>query len=313
MATTPGGYTPEPRAYEDAIALSEAIDAFHAAVVDPLEILGFDLETTMGEVSFPAGFPPAAPAARGDPYYVDTNDKFQAAMLVRQFLVIRARGVRSVSWFTFKQGSWDGTTAGWTSNNWTTGLHNDIGVGVTAKNGAWRRPAWFALRRLVWLLGRCRRDGVTLLQNHQGLTLIRLTFRGSGLSVGPGGLPLSRAYRFGYVMWLDQFADDVNYHSGADLAPAPVADVYVDGSRVADTSGMDLLSLVPDVTHAALGLGADADGDGYDDATPNWSWTGWDRALDRLSSGLRLRKADPLTVIAPVCFLSNNILMSASF
>jgi hypothetical protein len=326
--TAQGIFLSEPWRYADARRLGEAVDTFNADVLQELEAAGFDVGVSVGEIAFPATWPLGLVASDVQaPYYQHASELLQAAMLVRMLLVLRAKRVDHVYWFCHylkPSSSSGGYPLTWNSEYQATGLRNDLSppqvrYSEFQSRGAYPRPAWYAFRRLVWLLGQTSaRFGISIPVNGNGLTAIRLRFR-YPIRIGPDGRELQSSYKYAWVIWVDQFADSSCLH------PAPDERTYAPvGAYLSDTAGTgyQYLSLVPEVTvdFAARTV----DGNGYKDVSEvDWNWgssniidPAWRAAVDTMYGETHtdegtsflyftVRKCDPHVAIAPVCILTN--------
>ncbi len=309
--------------YQDAVRLAADADRFRTVVIDGLRPAGFELACTVGEVGFPAVFPAISPApvprdTITAPLYEGTNPLLHAGMVARYLLLFRTLGVARMSWFCPylkpSRALSDGSIAAWTSPVAGSGLHNDVAlpdqVDDFARLAAWRRPAWFTYRRVAWLLSLAE-DAGTIMFNAAGTTVIRYRLR-DRLSMMPGA---RWRYRYLWVAWLDQYADDDCLH-GAH-APGDDATDAVGPTRVSvlfydsQGHGYEQVSLVPDVGPGDVS--GEVDDNGYRQVTPrDWYWTGWDGAVNWLGElagddtrfiGLDLAQADPDHAPAPVALL----------
>jgi hypothetical protein len=322
-----GSSEDRPYLYFDAERLQRDVEAMRAEVVEPLAAVGFNLTISIGEIGFAATWPSATPVGEiSDNYYTGSNALFQGAMLLRLLAVARAAGVAHIYWFChyLKPATADGTSPSrWAGEVMASGLHNDLhdppGTNYTifASTGAWRRPSWFAFRRLTWLFEQARTHGVRLYTNERGLTAIRFRMR-SPLTHGPTGqaLGIDVSFEYAWVLWLDQYSDSACLHPGGDGLP-PSVTVFL--WNMAETS-YAFLPIVPAVEPDSV------DGDratyeykpaivdwyfGYDIRDPEW------RNAVRPGHGVRmnsrgvsyiqltLSQADPADAPNPVCILTN--------
>lgn len=279
--------------YATAEALQAALTTFRQAVVDALAAdPGVAVATTVGAVGFP-GYDPGDPDFHktahctdtevldgeqtwGTESYAGTSPVFQAAMLVRYAALLRALAVEQVGVFCFgnRAACHSGTGPPYFMPTWSNfdgmGLFNELHPGTatfTQHLHAWRQPAWYALRRLAWLLGAAGSAPV-LVHNADGLTVLRLDFPG-GLSRGPDGEALP-GYRYGYLVWLD-VPGDLKHGD-----PVPEAEVSF-WSLDSMATNYALLPVVPEVAPSSIVEALDRPG-GYRATEPEWRWPGWDAA-----------------------------------
>lgn len=279
--------------YATAEELQAALVTFRQEVVDALAAdPGVAVATTVGAVGFP-GYDPGLPQAhRTDSCtatevvkdrvawdtesYAGTSPVFQAAMLARYATLLRALAVDQVGVFCFgnRTACHAGTGPPYLMPTWSNfdgmGLFNELYPGTatfTQHLHAWRQPAWYALRRLAWLLGAAGSAPV-LVHNADGLTVLRLDFPG-GLSRGLDGDALP-GYRYGYLVWLDVPGD---LKHGDPVPEAEVSFLSMD----AMATNFALLPLVPEVVTSSTFEALDRAG-GYRATEPEWRWPGWDAA-----------------------------------
>lgn len=271
--------------YQDAAGLAAALRTFDERVVTPLEAEGFRLERTVGAIGFPAYDPgePGDHRTRGcdDPEparstswdthaYAGTSTALQAAMLVRHVAWLRALGVAQVGVFSFGQRDVCYASEGpphampaWKAFD-GMGLHNelyDASAGGSYRRGrqCWRRPAWYALRRLSYILrsGGAGAEPPEVLHDGEEDGLVVLRFPVGGLGLGLEGATWTGTERtptHAWLAWLDQYA--AAEEGWVDLWSSDVLDVEVAG----------LVPTVPAVTPWAL-----ASEDGYREVRVDWS------------------------------------------
>ena len=306
--------------YGDAEALEEAVETVYSLLILPLEDEGYSLTLSIGEIGFPAAWPEGTPDADIIAlFYEGATEEFQGAMMVRSASLLRALGVDHIYWFThllepMTKGR-DGVINRWGSEVAATGLHNDLSQPGVAPyddfqaRGAYRRPTWYAYRRLVWLFGQCGAHGVTREHNSTGVTAIRLNFSGR-LRVGPDGAYLQRAWKYAWIIWVDQYADSVCLHSWAAERRDDAFVILYDS----EGASYELLPLVPSVSVDWEERAVDANGyKAVDDV--DWHPAGWDGALASAVEEVEgnhfhklqftIRKASPETAFAPLCILTN--------
>lgn len=293
--------------YLDECHLGALSMEFDTRVLTPLAS-----EFTLGRTLGASGFPSRQPSAPGDnsSFYADASGPEQAAMLIRRLATARGLGFEVASWFTFLNGPKSATELVTSLQTFDTmSLHNDVNDGHHKQgDNAWPRPAWFAYRRLMWLLSVA--PDVEVASAERGFVILRFTAAGAGIALSPEGEAYHAPFKYAYMAWVDQ-------HSGA-------AEINPDGTRsgggsfeLVDVSGADApshaLSMVPSVS-APTG---DVDENGYAVVTPDWHWAGWNAAA-RVSSvngtfdgggftiiSVDVAVADPQANIAPLLLLSN--------
>ena len=205
------------------------------------------------------------------------------------------------------------------------GLRNDLYSGTRYRRSfdSWRRPSWFAYRRLVWLLGQA--SSVELLHNSGQVSLVRLTSTvGFRLPVDPessGSVdwdpgshgPSDAPWRYAYVAWMDQIA-------------AAGRRWYLE-LWDPEGAGYDLLSMVPsvqpyveiDISSGAVNPPADPNGFAGGEAV-DWHWPGWGwptiKTLARDGGQQITVQLRPLDNAAdrpaPICLLTDAVLAEES-
>lgn len=201
-----------------------AFDAgsFVQVVVDGVRAkLGVDLGWSVSAMGYPSNHPQNIVLEKADDQEaVYTNPQLQAASLVRMTLLFRALGAKRVLWHThmsnvsrdYKKLPGDQAPA-WLLYS-GMGLRADIAHSEdewTMEDGSYLgahsavpRPAWFAFRRLVWLLSTTK--SVEQVYADQGVSILKLTATsrgfGSPYAVSAG---LER-YPHAFVFWVDPFA-----------------------------------------------------------------------------------------------------------
>ncbi len=184
-------------------------------VVTPLQAIGVVTTIHVGEMGFQA-VGPAVPTSSSEEYYSPANETYQAGMAVRWFSTWSALGAGSAIWFTHTGGASDTSD---TSGTWGKyqgmGLHGDTYDSADTANPTYsaaaygyRRPIWYALRRLNYLLSQCDSSGFQVYYADRGAVVItmqaRSTFR---FSDGDGGT-VDTGLQFGAIAWVDEFADE---------------------------------------------------------------------------------------------------------
>ncbi|MFZ5479296.1 MAG: hypothetical protein ACOZNI_21200 [Myxococcota bacterium] len=196
-------------------------DDFVEEVVERLtREFGLTLTWDVSEVGFHAEKPPeevmvasrAEVDAGGDPtarWNTHATPEMQAGMLFRYVVSILSRGPEMLLWHTFMSRIAErGLASGTEIEGWT--IFAAMGVRVDAidtennnfdrERHAFRRPSWYAFRRLVWLLQET--STISVLVNDGNAMLLRLraadAFRSS----------IHDSYRYAYLAWVDQQASE---------------------------------------------------------------------------------------------------------
>lgn len=280
--------------YRDQAALADYCAYFAAEVVDALAADGFTLTISVGSFSFPAGYANVYSALRSAAFYDGATPVLQAGLLVRLTATLFACGVERIAWFTHDVGpaemSANDTFVAWTEPSTTNSLRNDLfGVGTYngvayptdarrfATEGAWRRPAWYALRRFIGIASYVATGAAELASTDSGIDgFMAIRFELSP-RVDLGGVGLHATYRYAWLLWVDQYAP------GPCLPGAPsltMVDVSL-GTNARLTYA--ILSPIPDVV-PSVATGADLDDVGYCGVDEvDWEFEGWDAALWGLS------------------------------
>jgi len=250
-------YETDGRLYSDVSTLKIMLGELHRA--------GYSLTWVVSEVGFHVRNNPNqnADGSLAQPYNPEASPEFQAGELVRRLLLLlHALGAERVSWHTFMS---DIAPSSWSLFS-TTGLRNDYGGAFSQSANAWRRPSWFAYRRLLWLLSHADKlDTVTTgsglvqiveLRSDKGFPIpYDLEFQTLAVIKGP-----QRRYKRAYVAWMDQEAE-ASYRYRFTL--------WDEGQ-----AGYRLLSMVPSDTKPTV---ASQDANGFATGeTVDWEWNGWD-------------------------------------
>ena len=232
-------------------------------VVTPLRAIGVVTTIHVGEMGFQAVGPANPQHNVTEEYYSPANETYQAGMAVRWFSTWSALGAGSAIWFTHIGGASDTSdTSGAWGKYQGMGLHGDTYDSADPANPTYsaaaygyRRPIWYALRRLNYLLSQCDSSGFQVYYADRGAVVItmqaRSTFR---FSDGDGGTGDTRL-KFGAIAWVDEFADEPHtlYATTDVVRPA--------GGGISlfykNLNNFEYVSLAPDVTTAA---GTDANG-----------------------------------------------------
>ncbi len=347
--------------YQDEQAIGDAARRMVALVVSPLREMRYDIAWSIGAMCFPALAPDPMEGDKyftdenpdypdGNPEYLTTNPEYQAGILARRMLYAKALpdGPDIVTWYTFMAdlacGEFREERTTW-SRYTATGLRNEIygavpGGQQTARINdvrtaadfyygcdAFRRPSWFTLRRVAWLLQRAERAELLYQDEHR--YVLRLTashsfeeelqlldvsgaedapWREASESWAPSsqrerpnaGGAASVAYKYAYVAWFDQ--QPGRGKSLEDSFSFWLADASEDGYQ--------LLPLVPEVTYD-MSCG-DTDANGYPDCeTVSWGDGFTDATVqehDKLGDFAVLQVTVPRASPAnpgPVCVLCN--------
>lgn len=203
----------------------------------------------------PAGFPAEQPAApdRSDVSWSSfASPMTQAGMVVRLLLTALSQGAEIASWHTHLAGIKGRLGDGWTKYQ-AMGVRDDLSAGAIedfrADTDAFRRPSWYAFRRLSALLS----GGTTVELIHSSSThlVVLLLSRSTGFSeTAPELTPLvsgtsSKKYKYAYIAWLDQ-TSSVDEESFFLLDRAdPLS------TGVLSTAAFARLSLAPAVEHTS--------------------------------------------------------------
>jgi hypothetical protein len=299
--------------YRDEVALAQAVDTVESLVIVPLSA-SFSLAISVGEIGFPSHFPSAPVPSTGTvpgsgPWYADTSERLQAAKLIRCLATLVAKGVNAPSVFCFMLTPATAANLSVTIGFNTMGLHNDVvPMGGLASSFqadyAYRRPAWYSFRRLVWLLAAAP-DRAEVLYADRGFVVLRFASF-LGMSQGPDGASFTQTWKYAYVMWVDQYAN-IAYPGNHRQTRGYGSFELVDALR----TGYEVLDLVPAVTSSG---GAGVDVNGYARPT-SVDWTtsaGVDTVLliTSLEDGLvvlhgYVPPAGTSGRLEPFCFLTN--------
>lgn len=238
-------------------------------------------------------------------------------MLVRRLSVSRARGAAFTGWFCFLNAVYDTSAVSQTVKTFDTmGLHNDVyrsGVRYSQEAFGWPRPAWYAYRRLVWVLERA--PTVEVVFSSKGFVVLRFTASSGGFSQGPEGAFFSKPFTYGYMAWVDQHAGTSNLHPLLQLRSGGGSFVLVD--YAGGDAPSHTLGLVPTVSGSTTFGASTTDSNGYAENTPDWHWAGWNAAGTVTKRNVTfdggtctvfsvdIAPADPASCIAPFFFLTN--------
>ena len=308
--------SPAPWNYADAVRLRDDVLALRSMIAGSnLTSLGYHLEPVIMAMNFPA----VDPGEPKDPLnwkrYEFTDAYLQAAMLVRSTCTALASGVASVGVFNFAAGFIGaGAPLGHSpafqsfQSFASDGVRNDIlydssppelGKGpdrYSQRVDCWPRPAWYTLRRLIWLyaqLGLHPRLRLRVLESTLGLTVLGFQFA-TPLHVGPDGEPLANGpCSRGYLICLDQHATNPGAHAPGERRVDPWATLTFSDpnhrSLLGDPASFyTSLSLVPELDYfrrSTIGYGPRAgadrvDGNGYaSERSLEWNWLDYDSAL----------------------------------
>ncbi len=316
--------------YRDEVQLGEELDQ----LFEKLDSLaGLELAWTMGAIGFPAELPLVpdhipSKTNPGDQYYGGTTPKYQAGMVVRRLLYSLARGAKTAFQYTHmatladqtkQEGQTEQQDGKWLMlassgirndafNPWASGedWHNPAdSEDFLQEDHAWRRPAWYSVRRLAWLLHQTGMIEPIFADNARGVAL-RLTaieryastFDGvlaTSSQLRPGEETPIQAGRYALIAW----QDELRCTSGDDLR--------LELSKLA-TQSWRLLSLIPDVDPSTT---TPADRLNYPEGElVDWSGGrndggGWTTATVTRTATLEVTvpRADPEENPAPLCLL----------
>ena len=228
-------------------------------VLAPCRTAGIPLQWGAGNVGFPSGVTYADGQGHALPsvYPGGNSQELQAGHLVRLLLTLIGYGASHVLWYAHmeaKETTGSSAAAGIFA---TMGLRNDVPEpsAPDASTGAWPKASWWAYQRLATLLARA--DRVDIVYNAAGFVVVRIVGGRNGL-VSPNG---SRAWRYGYVAWLDSASPDAAQTATIELDRLPEPDVVDWFERVA---------LVPAATSWATDSSpyAESTAPDWDDADP---------------------------------------------
>jgi hypothetical protein len=251
--------------YVPTFLLSDAIHQFRSAVVYGTQSDGFDLKLSVSETGFPAvsfdyrrGQPLSSAGGIDCPRKdLDSSDLFQAGMLVRRMVQFRALGVAPVGWHAYisstknadEQDTWSYFTG--------MGLRRDVlDEDEEFKKGGFRRPGWYAMRRLAWLLSQS--TSIEAVINTSYGAVVKLTTpRGIASPEAWEERSVPRRWDGVMVAWLDQAMGATSRY------------IYV------RTDEVHRAPLVPEVTYPEPGT-ATSDENGWPSGeSVNWTWDGW--------------------------------------
>jgi len=245
--------------------LSDAIHQFRSAVVYGTQSDGFDLKLSVSETGFPAvsfDYRRAQPLSsvegidcpRKD---LDSSELLQAGMLVRRMVQLRALGVAPVGWHAYisttkqedEQGTWSYFTG--------MGLRRDVmGEREKFKDRGFRRPGWYAMRRLAWLLSQST-NIEAVVNTSYGAVYKLTTPRGVASPTAWEDRSAPRRWNGVLVAWLDQAMGATNRN------------IYVRADEV------HRAPLVPTVTYPDPGTAASDENGWPSGETVDWAWDGW--------------------------------------
>jgi len=260
------------------------------------------------------------------PYSKDASPLMQAGMLVRRLLYAKAKGATRVLWHTF-MATLDDRAGAFDTQYTANGLRNDLYDLEHSQHGAypssnetftwyehaWRRPSWYALRRLAWLLSRT--SGSRVLVDQDSAVVIRCHAAATTPFRVPvtGSVPLTdqamtETYTQAWVFWLDQ----------------EVVGGYLEVTlQLQSGSGsFQPLSLVPSVQRQARRwpAGLDTPNTYPEGGEPDWNqddggWSAATTSVTRHSDGLgtelviRMEPASPEDNPVPFCVFTHKALL----
>ena len=189
---------------EDIAVLRDGIDSLSESYPD----LGW----AMGGAAFLAEMPEGLEKV----YYKGATPAYQAGMLVRRMLYAKAKGASRVLWHTFMARIVD-MGANFGRQYDANGLRNDLYLQgsdyypdsykkLLFTNYAWRRPSWFSLRRLAWLLSRTRK--LDFYYDSTNIVVILCEAKSNSGYRNPRALAGEKTttYSRAWVAWMDQTA-----------------------------------------------------------------------------------------------------------
>ncbi|MFH1467828.1 MAG: hypothetical protein ABIO70_25815 [Pseudomonadota bacterium] len=303
--------------YRAETGFSEEAMEFMAEVADHQRVT--DLVGDSLTWSCCVGFQGSQPSAPGsvvgydEQYYSGNTLLYEGGLLVRRLLAAFAQPARPrfVTWYT-AMGPLTDAACRWDLFS-ATGLRNvlfqenpsklteDQGAPVALDEldflqgtHAWRRPAWFALRRLVWLRARAWRLE-TIFSSPTGAWVLRLSARGGFRSPqAPFHDATDPGYAYAYICWLDP----------VDAASSAAHSFTL---RLFGEGDWEVLPLVPIVTCSASGL---PDENGFPALESlDWSVTPQLNTASRTfpgAFGVQVFPADPTSNPAPICVLCDH-------
>ncbi len=311
--------------YRDEIELGVELQQLKDAITG---INGLSLDWRMGAIGAVADLP-VDPNEDEDQYYTGTTPKYQAGLVVRRLLYCLAQGARTVFHYTHMASLQDQSAR--RRHQWlmlaSSGMRNDVynilssdswrnppdADSFEQEKHAWRRPAWFALRRLAWLMHQTAGYQIVKEEESEGLVLLLEAVDrygspewvpGSGAS-RPWEEPLSeQPGRFALVLWQDELRSTASRDLEHTVLGCP-------------EDGWRLLSLLPDVDpsgtlHAFPGPLDFPQGEGLDWEGHRTDGGGWTTAtITTLAAGpvggerlrLAMPRADPDENPAALCVL----------
>jgi hypothetical protein len=304
--------------YCDEQRIAEDVDFWKARITDNPEVQARfgQLAWSVSGIQVQALAPDSAHGGN-DPedgaFFQQMNMTYQAGLLVRRLLHIAGLGSSRVLWHTFMANLND-KHVGWGFDNGqakgqfnANGMRNDLFDrrhlgseypgdydGFEQEQHAWRRPAWFAYRRLLWLVDSA--DTISIVHADRGTYLLKLVSnRGFGEPTGDDSV---RRRSVAWVAWMDQFSPDSQDHFIVTLSGRT-------------DSSYRVLSLAP--AQAPTMVIRPGDGGEYPvgDDDLDWEGDGFGQTTSSASTAtgdvmLTVRRAGPDNP-APICVLTDRL------
>lgn len=320
--------------YRDELRIQTDLVTWNELVIADTEVMASfgQLAWSVSGIQFQARAPDPPSegrAARLGSYYTPNDEVMQAGMLARRLLFIKALGSCRVLWHTWmsnledKNTAWSGPSEHPGGQFKANGLRNDLYdsqpdiechrsgpsgrlvrgaypwprwlMQFTRRQHAWRRPAWFTYRRLLWLMSQT--SGVSIARSTNGLVVLRL-FSRSGIG-SPTAPAVPARYRFAWVAWIDQTSPIVYCTLVFPIGASPIA-------PSAPHAGWRVLSLVPAQDGTRIGAGS-----GWPEGDDNLDWLGSGMgqttstaSAERQTLTLVVRRAG-IANPAPICVLTD--------
>ncbi len=305
--------------YVDESRMAQDVEVWRERVVDHADVLAHfgAIAWSISGIQFQALAPDIAEDGNDSSFgafYQNDNLTYQAGMLVRRLLFARALGSARVLWHTYIANIGDkhgGEGADWgqfTANGLRNDLYDSRAVATSPyplqysnfsmNASAWRRPSWFAYRRLLWLVDAA--DSITIVHAEDGVFLLKL--RAQAGFGDPAGEAITRRFSVAWVAWLDETVGwevgsfSVQLSSRGTVNPGGVASFRALGLAPAQVSTM----VIQDGAEGDWPQGDDAldwDGDGF-------GQTGSHAVAGGSGITLTVRRASPDNP-APLCILTD--------
>ena len=245
----------------------------------------------VGALGFPAIAPTRRSADNGH-YFRAANEAWQAGMAVRALGLLHCLGAGSVGYFTYllslANPRW---LTGWNQHH-GMGLRNDTTTGTAPfvrGDWAYRRPIWFAVRRLVWLVSQS--SDAEVLYAERGAIVLQFTAR-SGFGM------FDKSWKYLTIAWVDQYAMNEKAVYDENNPDTRSGGIYL----TFPGSSHDLVDLVPVVTPLAV-----LDSLGYQDASEAWGAVSMSGSVVTGIGNLRalISPTDPVSTPAPFAIYPN--------